>query len=158
MAQKKNQDRKQQLQKFKSKIKERMSEEQLQQELAEVPQISGFPVWKSQEKLEISGLEWEKIYNLINIFREAVVAGESVMQRNTELGKITTRYVDKAGVEVTEEKVKEVQKQIQDIISKRQSTPDQEKAPSKLKIVSETGEGIDSAAIQPAPKNELTAV
>ena len=117
MAQKKNKDRKEQLLKFKQKTKKQMAE---QNELAQVGEIRSYPTWKSQEKIEVSGLEWQSIYNVLNIFREGLVAAESVMQRNLEQGKIVMKYVDGNDKEISAEKVAEYTKQMQEIFEARQ--------------------------------------
>lgn len=114
MAQKKNKERKQNLVNYKNKIRKQMSEQK-----SNIPNIRQYPVWSSTETIEVSGLEWEQIYNLLNIFRQAIVAGESVMQRNLEKGKVTMKYVDEQGAEVSQEQVAEYTKQLQEFFAKR---------------------------------------
>ena len=131
MAQKKNKERKEQLNNFKTKIKKQMAEDQTMQELEG---LRSYPIWKSQEKIEVSGLEWQSIYNVLNIFREGLVAAESVMQRNMEQGKITMKYVDANDKEVSSEKVAEYTKQMQALFEKRQA--EQAKEPQSQEAVS----------------------
>jgi hypothetical protein len=139
MAQPKNKDRKKQLENFKQNTKRRMSKEQA----PEVSQIRSYPIWGSQEKLEISGLEWEAIYNALSIFKSAIIASESVMQRNTENGKITNKFVDENGKEVSSEKVAEYTAQMNEFFAKRAAEQAKESTPEPTStILSETGEPV----------------
>lgn len=151
MAQKKNKERKQNLVNYKNKIKKQMSEEK---NVQEIPELRQYPVWKSQDTIEVSGLEWEAIYNLLNVFRQAVVAGESVMQRNTQNGKIVMKYVDKDGKEVSTEQVEQYTKQLQEYFARK--AEEDAKATKSTGLVSETGETIP--APQEEAKNPLKAV
>lgn len=142
MAQKKNKERKEQLNNFKTKIKKQMAEDQTMQELEG---LRSYPIWKSQEKIEVSGLEWQSIYNVLNIFREGLVAAESVMQRNMEQGKVTMKYVDSNDKEVSTEKVAEYTKQMQALFEKRQA--EQVKEPD-IRITNIPGNGVSPILTQ----------
>ena len=138
MAQKKNKDRKQQLLNFKQKTKKKMDENQV---INELQGIKTYPVWASQEKLDITGLEFEAMYNAINIFREGLVAAESVMQRGLEQGKITMKYVDAEGKDVAPEKVKDYSEKMQAILKARQAEQEKGNTPAPTSpILTETGE------------------
>ena len=139
MAQKKDKDRKQNLINFKNKTKAQMAKKVTEESLQDVKQ---YPVWKSQEKIEVSGLEWESIYNVLNIFRQAVVASESVMQRNIENGKIEMKYVDSTGKELTPDQIEEYTRQLQEFFAAKQKEAS-EALPNVAEtspILTETGE------------------
>ncbi len=76
-------------------------------------QLRSFPIWNSKDTIEVTGLEWEKCYNALNIFREAIVASESVMQRNAAKGIITTKFIDENDQEVSPEEVEKYTKELQ---------------------------------------------
>lgn len=158
MAQKKNKERKQKLEQFKQKEKKKMSDQKVQEQLSKLPQINQYPVWNPNEKIEVSGLEWESIFNLLNIFRQAIISGESVMQRNLASGKIRMKYVDAAGNEVQPEKVDEYRKEVEAILASQKGDTKQ----AVNKIVSETGEpftGVDTQSeVVANPSADLKAV
>ena len=157
MSQKKNKERKQQLLNYKTKIKNQMSKEQEQLDIQKIPQLKQFPIWKSQEEIIVSGLEWEAIYNALNIFRQGIVAAESVMQRNTESGKITMKFVDENDQEVAPEKVAEYTKQLQEYFAKRAESEKSESP--KSSILTAEGEPATSNDIAPSESpNPLRAV
>lgn len=85
---KKDKSRKENLEKFKQKQKLKnqiMSETQQLPQPAKVRQV---PIWKSNEKLEILGVEFEAIYNYINSVQGAYAAMQGVMNRNILNGKV----------------------------------------------------------------------
>lgn len=148
--------RKQKLVNYKNKVKKQMSDQNQNQQ---IPEIRSYPIWNSQETIEVSGLEWEAIYNYINIARQAVVAGESVMQRNTQSGKITMKFMDSEGKEVSNEEVQEYTKKIQEMFQQKAK----EQAEKKGSILTPEGEPIQTAEVsetQETPKdpNPLRAV
>lgn len=142
MAQKKNKARKQNLINYKNKVKRKMSEQ-----TQNIPNIRQYPTWSSQESIEVTGLEWEQIYNVLNIFRQAIVAGESVMQRNLEKGKIQMKYVDEAGQEVSPEQVAEYTKQLQEFFAKRAA--DEKSDTVVPTILDAAGSPVTSADLAP---------
>ena len=87
----KDPSRKENLEAFKNKQKLKtqiMSENQVPQP-AEIRQQ---PVWKSNEILEITGLEFEAMYNYINSVQGAYAAMQSVMNRNILSGKVNIDF------------------------------------------------------------------
>lgn len=88
---KKDKSRKSNLEAYKQKQKLKnqiMSENQVPQP-APIRQV---PVWKSSEILEITGLEFEAIYNYINSVQGAYAAMQSVMNRNILSGKVNIDF------------------------------------------------------------------
>lgn len=140
MAQKKNKDRKENLNNYKQKIK-KMAESK-EQELS-IPNIQQVPTWGSQETIGLTGLEWENIYNLVNFHKQAVVAAESVMQRNIQEGKIVMKYYDENRQEISSEKVAEYSKQMQAYFTKKAEAEAKSKASG---LVTETGEPMPSVS------------
>lgn len=137
MAQKKNKDRKENLQKFKQKIKKQMADDKAANELQKIKQ---YPVWASKETIEVSGLEWEAIYGVLNMFKQGIVAAESVMQRNMQNGKITMKYIDENNEEVSPDKVEEYTKQLNEFFAKKAAEEQKE----KTKLVDATGSPVTS--------------
>lgn len=153
MAQKKNKDRKQNLINFKNQVKRKMAENQEQS----IPQIRQFPQWASDSKIEVTGMEWEAIYNCINIFRQGIVASESVMQRNVESGVITNKFVDAEGKDVSPEDVATYTKQLQELFQKR--VADQQKAETKSEptgILTADGEPAATTSSKDAQESKDT--
>lgn len=147
MAQKKNKDRKQQLVNYKQKIKKaKMADQQ-----NELQQLRQYPIWSSKETIEMTGLEWESIYNLLNLFKQGIIAGESVMQRNIQKGKITMKYLDENNQEVAPEQVEEYTKKLQDFFAKRA----EEEAKAKKSVNS--NDSTASAEVAEAPKENPDA-
>ena len=102
---KRNKDRKGNLEKFKKKQKEKFMNDQ---QNIEIPEIRPRPIWSSTAKIEVSGLEFEAIYNFINSVQGAYGAVQSVMNKNILSGNIQLDFEklnqDKtAYVEMTEE-------------------------------------------------------
>lgn len=152
--------RKEKLNIYKQKTKKRMSE---QNKPTPPKQLRSFPIWKSQDKIDVTGLEWEKMYNALNIFREAIVASESVMQRNAASGVITTKFIDENDQEVSPEEVEKYTKELQAYFAaqaaEQAKTDTPAGMPSTSPILTETGE--TQAPTTPAKKskeNKLTAV
>lgn len=76
------------------------------------PIANQYPVWASGETIEMNGLEFEAIYNLLNVFRQGVMAGESILQKNIQNGKIKWKFEDKDGKELPKDQVDAYQKEI----------------------------------------------
>jgi len=136
--------------KFKEQIKtqRKMSEVKI----PESPIAQQYPVWNSKDSIEMNGLEFEAIYNFLNLFRNAVMAGESILQKNLENGKVHFTYKDKDGKDVPEDVVKEYQEQIQKYFAAQQQiktnqpiTAEEQKDLPKLDaLVDENGKEIKS--------------
>ncbi len=52
------------------------------------PIAKQYPIWNSDAKIEMSGMEFEAIHNILNAFKQAVMASESVMDKNIKNGNI----------------------------------------------------------------------
>lgn len=87
---KKNKDRKENLNAFKEKqkLKTKIMSEVQQQNAPQAAPVRQVPVWKSNEKLEILGVEFEAIYNYINSIQGAYAAVQGIMNRNILNGKV----------------------------------------------------------------------
>lgn len=102
---------KERVEKFKNQIKTKRKMTDLK--IPESPIAQQYPVWNSKESIEMNGLEFEAIYNFLNLFRNAVMAGESILQKNLETGKVKFTYKDKDGKDVPDDVVKAYQSEIQ---------------------------------------------
>lgn len=77
------------------------------------PIANQYPMWQAQDTIEMNGLEFEALNKFINIFREAVMANESIVQKNTQSGKITWKFEGADGKELPKEVIENYQKEIQ---------------------------------------------
>ena len=139
----KNPGRKENLQKYKNKHKKQESMNQSQFELPEVRQS---PVWKSDELLEVSGQEWETLFNFVENSSAAFMAANAVMSRNIINGKIklkfeklnkeTLQYSDMSAEEEAPYQT-EFQKAVQQAVQQANATPETK---SKLVTLDQTEE------------------
>lgn len=129
------------LQKFKQKQQnlQRMSEILA---LPENPIAEQYPVWNSQDTIEMKGIEFEAIYALLNVFRNAVIAGETILQRNLQNGKIKYVFKDKEGKDVPQDVVEKYQADINKFIAAQQAAQEQKGVPNLNAIVGANGEPI----------------
>ena len=75
---------KQKLEKFKNKQK--MSNNNQQEQT--LPKVRQVPIWKSQETIEMNGLEFQQIFNFINSVEGAYAACQSIMNKNILKGTV----------------------------------------------------------------------
>lgn len=101
--------RKENLQRYKDSLKQK-TKKTMSQEQKSLPQIQQRPFWSSQEDIVLKGFEYEALVNVANIFRDAVQASESSLQRNINTGKVNVKYFDEKDNELTKEQVDEVTK------------------------------------------------
>lgn len=89
----KNPGREDKLKEYKNKNKKnkKMSDLQSNQPMG-MPEVRQSPIWKSDEMLEISGAEWESIFNFIENSSAAFMAANAVMSRNIVNGKIKLKF------------------------------------------------------------------
>jgi len=113
-----NKSHKERVKNFKQNIKNQRKMSEVN--IPESPIAQQYPVWNSKDSIEMNGLEFEAIYNFLNLFRNAVMAGESILQKNLENGKIHFTYKDKDGKDVPEDVVKDYQAQIQKYFAAQQ--------------------------------------
>lgn len=92
-----------------------------EQNLPKNPIANQFPIWSAQENIEMNGLEFEAIYNFLNLFRQAVMAGESILQKNIQTGKIKWKFEDAEGKELPKDVVEAYQKEIASFFQAQQS-------------------------------------
>lgn len=83
-------NRKKTEQKIKKQINTIMEERQGSQN--GMPEIRQSPVWNSDEIIEVSGHEWEAIFNFIESSSSAFMAANSVMSRNIINNKIRLKF------------------------------------------------------------------
>src|SRR6188768_2906446 len=84
----KNPNRKKQLNNYKTK-KTQMSSTSANQPKPEIRQT---PCWKQGDIIEMTGQEWEEIYNFINGATGAFMATNQVMSRNIVNGNVKLRF------------------------------------------------------------------
>lgn len=109
-------DRSDKVNQFKNqqKLKNKRMSEKKSIEIPQSPVAEQYPVWNSKEIIEVSGLEWEAIYGFLNMFSNAVMAGQAVLNRNMQSGKIKWVYKDAEGNDVAQEEVEKYQAKIQE--------------------------------------------
>lgn len=141
-----NQSHKERVNNFKLKQKvQRMSE---QIEFPESPVAQQYPVWSSKAAIEMSGLEFEAIYNYMATQRNAVMAAESILQKNLQNGTIKYVYKDKEGKEVPDEEVAKYQAAISKFYEDQQKAQDQKGVPNLNSIVGPDGKPATSEPIE----------
>jgi hypothetical protein len=78
---------------IKNKINTIMSERtQQSNQPVGMPEIRQSPVWKSDEMLEITGAEWETLFNFVENSSAAFMAANAVMSRNIINGKVKLKF------------------------------------------------------------------
>lgn len=85
MSQRKNKNRQDNLNKFKSKHKKQMPKE-LNNDVRQ------YPVWDADQVLEVYGAEWDAIFNFVNSVQTAYMACSSVMNRAVLDGKVRLKF------------------------------------------------------------------
>lgn len=125
MKSRKNPKRKEKLSNYKQKNKKvkQMSTQQPQSQGFGLPEIRQSPVWNSNDMLEISGEEWNTIFNYIESGNQALYAANAVMSRNIVNGKVKLKFdklnKDKNGYdEMTPEEEAPYQAEVQAAIEK----------------------------------------
>jgi hypothetical protein len=97
------------------------------------------PIWGAQETLEITGLEFEKIYNFIGGAAEASEALHSVLTRNILGGKIKFEFErqDESGqfTPLNEEESKPYQEQVDKAIEQAKAAQQNPKPQPQMEIV-----------------------
>lgn len=73
------------------KFKNKNTMSQQNQQVGPEP-IRQVPVWKSQDPIEMNGLEFEAIYNFINSVQGAYAAVQSIMNKNIISGKVQLNF------------------------------------------------------------------
>lgn len=61
------------------------------------PQFNQQTRWDSEADIVLKGHEFETLMNLVSIFRPLVHAGDQIMQRQIQQGKVEVVYTDAAG-------------------------------------------------------------
>lgn len=122
-----NKNRKEKVKEYKQvKQIENQLKNQIKMERQQIPEhmkVRTVPKWKSTDTLELNGLEWETIYNTLSNIRAAIVAADSVMNRNIVNGKIQVEFekLNDAGtdyVTLTGEDEAPYRKQFQEMLDK----------------------------------------
>jgi hypothetical protein len=89
MAQRKNKDRKENLNKYKNQRKQMNENQTLANSL---PPVRNYPVWDQNANIVIKGFEWEAIQNGLAQIQLAQQAAQSVMSRNIVNGTISMGF------------------------------------------------------------------
>lgn len=95
------------------------------------------PSWESTEKFELTGVEFEQIYNFLNIFIPPVNVVQNIFNKGLQEGKIKMRYeyADGSG-EVNEEEVKNYTKALNEYFKQKLVEQEAEKNAEKSEKVS----------------------
>lgn len=150
MAQsRKDKDRKDKVEKYKSKQKS--------EKMAQVPESKPFqqvPTWDSNETFELQGHEFEALFNFFNIFTAGFQSIQQVFARGVQSGKIKIGYQYEDGTPVADEEVKSYTQKLNEYFKQRQAEETAKAATAdatesqagipKAKILSFTGEPVSS--------------
>lgn len=144
-----NKSRKDKVNNYKKQHKKELIMSQVQNNLPEVREV---PTWNPTEKIEVTGVEFEMIYNGVTQLQSIFAAAQSIMSRNLLNGKIRMNFeklVDGQYVPMTEEeqapKREEYQKLINSILSQQAKAETEqlpvveESMPEELTPVDENG-------------------
>lgn len=63
------------------------------------------PLWSDNEEFSISGKELKAIEHISEAFTQFLPVLENILMRNLEIGKITVRYEDLNGNELSKEEI-----------------------------------------------------
>lgn len=124
------------------KIKQSLKRMSEQIKFPESPIEQQFPVWSSKADIKMSGLEFEAIYNFLQVFRNPVMAAETILQTNIKNGTIKYAYKDKEGKDVPVEEVEKYQKAVEKFFAEQQAAQSQEGIPNLNTIVGPDGEPL----------------
>lgn len=119
-----------------------MSESNIE-ELKDLKSFSQKPVWNADSKFELSGLEFEHIFNILQPFMSVAMVFQSLMDKAINDGTITIKYEYNDGSgEVTEEEVKHYTEKFMKMLDaqKKQKQEQEEKEnikPLNSKIITE---------------------
>jgi hypothetical protein len=127
-----------------------------------MPPIADFmqqPYWDSKDKIEITGNDFEILYNFTQMFGPAVDAARRTMQANINTGVVKTRYVKEDGTEVGIDHVKAYQEKFNEYMEQMKAqasaiSNETKNAPSN--IVNMQGEPVssESAPTEDSPSLE----
>lgn len=143
-----NKLRKDKVNNYKKQHKKELIMSQVQNNLPEVREV---PTWNPNEKIEVTGVEFEMIYNGVTQLQSIFAAAQSIMSRNLLNGKIRMNFeklVDGNYVPMSEEEQaprrEEYQKLINSILSQQANAeaaqqPVDESMPEELTPVDENG-------------------
>lgn len=115
-----------------------------------MPPIADFmqqPYWDSKDKIEITGNDFEILYNFTQMFGPAVDAARRTMQANINTGVVKTRYVKEDGTEVGIDHVKAYQEKFSEYMEQMKAQAAEIENQEKAKpnnIVNMQGEPVSS--------------
>jgi hypothetical protein len=117
-----------------------------------MPPIADFmqqPYWDSKDKIEITGNDFEILYNFTQMFGPAVDAARRTMQANINTGVVKTRYVKEDGTEVGIDHVKAYQEKFNEYLEqmKAQAAAISNEPKASGNIVNMQGEPVSSENI-----------
>lgn len=120
MAQRKNKERKSNLQNFKNNHKMERQQNEQTPELA--PNVFQQPTWRNDAKIDVTGAEFEAIMRAVDQMGQASAALQNIVNRNLLQGTITMTYfkVDETGTAytpLTEEESAPYRQTLQDVIA-----------------------------------------
>ncbi len=94
-----------------------------QEQLSEIKQFNQIPTWPRSSQIVMSGLEFEQIYNFIQMFSGPVMAMQSVFDRHLNNGtiKIKYEYADGSGT-VPEAEVEKYTQLLSDLLKEKMQT------------------------------------
>jgi hypothetical protein len=84
-----NNQRKENLNKYKNKQKLMSQNAALAQSM---PPVRSVPIWPADAKIDVTGVEWEAILNTFSLLQNGVQAVQSVMSRNLVNGTMTMDF------------------------------------------------------------------
>lgn len=134
----------------KEKVAKRNKQIKKNMEVNQVPdnlKVRQVPKWRSDDKITLTGIEWEAIYNYLLSARSANMAADAVMHRAVMDGviKIDFERLNEAGtdyVEMTEEEQKPHKESLQQVINAFKERLSQSQQPQPTEEQQEQPQGL----------------
>jgi hypothetical protein len=123
----------------------------MQENQLNLPEVREVPTWAADQKIEVTGKEFELLYNFVTSVGDAHAAAQSIMSRNILNGNIQMSFeklvktdngdvsYEKMSPEESAPKQAEYQKLIDSILAQQVRQDAEETFPSELTLVNEEG-------------------
>lgn len=92
----------------KARVAKRNQTQKTKVKSMEAPQFKPFrqvPHVEPDQLLEISGQEYQILQEFLGVFAEPITVMQNIFRRNLNNGKVTIKYIDNEGAEVSKEEV-----------------------------------------------------
>lgn len=128
---KKNKDRTEKVNQFKNKQKQKFMSENTNTtptptEQPPVRQIVKTPYWAADAEFTLTGVEFMKLNNFMDLFKDGVQTMQEVFLRNVDSGTIQSRFHDReTNEEVSEDEVREYMAEMQKYLAQKHAQPEE---------------------------------